>query len=147
MDTVRKKKHVFISNTVRVMANILIVDDEEMDRLLGRTFLEDAGHTPVFASDGDSALRVYEANDIDVVVTDLSMPNLDGLQLIQRLLEMDPDARIIAVSGAADKLGKAEGLGALGALMKPVLPEDLVTAVQKALDREGEDVWGGGADL
>ena len=124
------------------MANILIVDDEEMDRLLGRTFLEDAGHTPFFASDGDSALRVYEANDIDVVVTDLSMPNLDGLQLIQRLLEMDPDAAVIAVSGAEEKLGKAEGLGAQGALLKPVLPEELVTAVQEALDRLDGDAWG-----
>ena len=96
------------------MANILIVDDDEMDRLLERRFLEDAGHTPFFASDGESELRVYQANDIDVVVTDMRMPNVDGQELIQRLLEIDPKAAIIAVSGTATELDKAEGVGRSG---------------------------------
>ena len=65
------------------MANVLIVDDEEMDRLLERTMVEDAGHTPFFANDGEVALKVYEEHDIDVVITDLRMPNVDGLRLIQ----------------------------------------------------------------
>ena len=127
------------------MANILIVDDDEMDRLLERTFLEDAGHTPFFASGGEAALRVYQANDIDVVVTDMRMPNVDGQELIQRLLEIDPQAAIIAVSGTATELGKAEGVGALDSIVKPIHPDELVSAIEEALNREGReggDVWG-----
>ncbi len=100
------------------MANLLIVDDVEMDRLLETRIVEDAGHAPCFAKDGEAALRVYQENDIDVVITDLRMPNVDGLQLIQDLLAHDPRAAIIAVSGAADQLEKAEKCGALAALEK-----------------------------
>ena len=125
------------------MANILIVDDNEMDRLLERTFLEDAGHTPFFAADGEAALRVYQDNDIDVVVTDLRMPNVDGLQLIKRLLEINPNVPVIAVSGhAAGQLDEAEALGALSRLVKPVQPDALVNAVQEALEAAGKDIWG-----
>jgi two-component system response regulator YesN len=126
------------------MANILIVVDDEMDRLLERTFLEDAGHTPFFASDGEAALRVYQTNDIDVVVTDLRMPHVDGLELIRQLLEINPAVKIIAVSGAAaDQLGEAEAEGALSGLIKPVQPDQLVQAVQEALDGSGgSDAWG-----
>ncbi len=138
------------------MANILIVDDEEMDRLLERTFLEDAGHTPFFAPDGEVALRVYQENDIDVVVTDLRMPNLNGLDLIRQLLEINPKVAVIAVSGvSADRLGEAEEFGAMSGLMKPVRRDQLVEAVEEALaavgkDQDGDsvegdedgDVWG-----
>jgi two-component system response regulator YesN len=115
-----------------------------MDRLLERTFLEDAGHTPFFASDGEAALRVYQTNDIDVVVTDLRMPHVDGLELIRQLLEINPAVKIIAVSGAAaDQLGEAEAEGALSGLIKPVQPDQLVQAVQEALDGSGgSDAWG-----
>ena len=134
---------MFVASPVCAMANILIVDDEEMDRLLERTCLEDAGHTPFFASDGEAALQVYEDNDIDVVVTDLRMPNLDGLQLIQQLLEINPGAAVIAVSGAAvDQLGEAEAVTALSGLVTPIQPDQLVEAVQEALDTLDQDVWG-----
>ncbi len=138
------------------MANVLIVDDEEMDRLLERALVEDAGHTPFFANDGEAAMKVYEENDIDIVITDLRMPKLDGLRLIQNLLEKDPNAAIIAVSGAAsDQLAKAEEYGAIAALIKPVKPEELMDTLQEVaanLSKEqdlGEgdlgvgDLWGG----
>ena len=128
------------------MANILIVDDEEMDRLLGRRIVEDAGHTPFFAHDGVAALKIYEENDIAVVITDLRMPNVDGLRLIKDLLAHDSDAAIIAVSGVAHQLEKAEEYGAIAALAKPVEPEALVETVQEVLDNltTGDDVWGSG---
>ena len=131
------------------MANLLIVDDVEMDRLLETRIVEDAGHAPFFAKDGEDALRVYQENDIDVVITDLRMPNVDGLQLIQDLLAHDPRAAIIAVSGAADQLEKAEKCGAFAALEKPVVPEVLLETVHEILENLnkplfGGDVWGGG---
>ena len=134
------------------MAKVLIVDDEEMDRLLERRIIEDAGHTPYFANDGEAALEVYKENDIAVVITDLRMPNVDGLRLIRDLLAHDSSAAIIAVSGAADQLEKAEEYGALSALIKPVEPEELVETVQEALEnlakgKDAGDLWGGAGRL
>ncbi len=128
------------------MANVLIVDDEEMDRLLERRIVEDAGHTPFFANDGEAALKIYKENDIAVVITDLRMPNVDGLQLIRELLALDAGAAIIAVSGAADQLEMAEEYGALSALIKPVERDKLIETVQEALENlpRGDDAWGSG---
>ncbi len=132
------------------MASVLIVDDEEMDRFLESTVVEDAGHKPYFAGDGEAALKVYEEHDIDVVVTDLQMPNVDGLRLIQELLGKHPNAAIIAVSGAASsKLPFAIQYGAVAALEKPVDPQDLMDAIQEVITNRGNvpsdasDVWGG----
>ena len=127
------------------MANVLIVDDEEMDRLLERTIVEDAGHTPFFANDGQAALKVYEENKIDVVITDLRMPKVNGLRLIQDLLAKHPNAAIIAVSGAAShQLDTAEEYGALAGLIKPVEPEALMDTLQEAVANlaKGGDMWG-----
>ena len=118
------------------MANVLIVDDEEMDRLLERRIVEDAGHTPFFANDGEAALKVYEENKIDVVITDLRMPKVDGLRLIQDLLEKHPNAAIIAVSGAAsDQLDMAEEFGALAGIIKPIQPEALMDTLEEVLSK------------
>ncbi len=127
------------------MARILIVDDEEMDRVMERSMLDGLGHTLLFASDGDVALSVYEKEEVDLVITDLAMPELNGLRLIQEIMEYDPDARIIAVSGAsADQLHLAEDMGALCTLFKPLDYGELVAAVTQALkDRESRrDPWG-----
>ena len=132
------------------MANVLIVDDEEMDRLLERRIIEDAGHTPFFAGDGEAAMTMYKENDIDVVITDLRMPKVDGLSLIRGLLAHDPEVAIIAVSSLAQHLEKAVEYGAIAGLVKPVEPQDLVEAVEEILGKPPEagsaahDPWGSG---
>jgi CheY-like chemotaxis protein len=127
------------------MAHILIVDDEEMDRLLGRTVLEDAGHLLLYAPDGEVALRAYQNNDIDLVITDLAMPNLDGLRLIEQIRAEDDRALIIAVSGvSADQLEWAVSLGASRTLQKPYAPPELLEAVTQTLDPSvppPDDLW------
>jgi CheY-like chemotaxis protein len=115
------------------MANVLIVDDEEMDRLLESRIIEQAGHTPFFAGDGEAAMQMYEENDIALVITDLRMPKVDGLSLIRRIIARDPQARIIAVSGLAQHLEAAEKSGAIAGLVKPVTPEALIETVQEVL--------------
>jgi len=139
------------------MANVLIVDDEEMDRFLGSRIVEDAGHTPFFAGDGEVALTMYKEHDIALVITDLRMPKVDGLSLIKAILAVNPDASIIAVSGLAQHLDKAEALGAVAGLVKPVRPEDLIETIQNILGdlppssspspgagSAGNDPWGSG---
>ena len=69
------------------MARILVVDDEEMDRVLNRTILENAGHYLLFAANGETALRMCRVEDVELVVTDLAMPDFNGLRFIRELRE------------------------------------------------------------
>lgn len=127
------------------MAKILIADDEEMDRVFLDQVLGPAGHKLFFAPDGKVALRSYQENEIDVVIADLVMPELGGLQLIEELTTKDPFAVIIAVSGAApEHLKTALNLGAFVTLEKPLDPKDLVEAVADAVRRREQiaDPWG-----
>ena len=117
------------------MAHILIVDDEEGDRLFGRAALERAGHELLFASSGDVALRAFQRNDIDLVITDLVMPNTNGILLIEQILAEDDGALIIAVSGVSpEQLERAEALGARRTLRKPYSAAELVRIVTETLD-------------
>jgi len=117
------------------MGRILIVDDEESDRVLERSILERAGHTLFSASDGEAALEAYRTHVIELVITDLYMPRLNGLRLIRQLKAQDPRVAVIAISGiAADQLDLAEDLGAIRTLSKPVDPEALLEAVAAALE-------------
>ena len=116
------------------MARILIVDDEEMDRLVGRSTLEDLGHELLFAPDGEVALMIYQSQHVDVVITDLAMPQLNGFRLIREILAADSSARIIAVTGVSpEMLPTAEELGAVYTMHKPIDPQELVQAVDEAL--------------
>ncbi len=81
------------------MARILIVDDDEADRIVLGTILKRAGHETHFAADGDEALKEYRAQAIEIVVTDLQMPKVHGLELITLLRDLSPRPAIIAVSG------------------------------------------------
>ena len=127
------------------MARILIADDEEMDRVFLDSVLGPAGHELFFAPEGQSALTSYRTHEIDVVIADLVMPELNGLQLIDEILRLDPAACIVAVSGTApEHLETAEEMGALASLEKPLDPRELLELVQEAL-REREkraDPWG-----
>lgn len=122
------------------MARILVVDDDEMERLLGRTILEGVGHELHFAKDGADAMRIFRTEDIDVVVTDLNMPRIDGLRLITEMREFDDRIPVVVVSGTeSDQLERAQDLGAVETLFKPVDPQKLIDAVANALARARDD--------
>ena len=120
------------------MARILIVDDEEMDRVLLAEVLQRAGHEPLFAPNGQAAHRIWKKSAIDLVVTDIVMPELNGLELLEALKEEDPWVRVIAISGiTAKKLNEAAQSGALAILTKPVDPEGLLREISRALSGSG----------
>ena len=127
------------------MAKILVVDDEEIDRVFERAVLESAGHELFYAQDGASALKICKETAIDVVVTDLAMPDFNGLRLIKELRTEGVGVPIIAVSGwAADQLDLAEDYGANVALVKPLDGRDLIQAVEDMLEdptRDKGDPW------
>ena len=120
------------------MASVLIVEDEQSDRIILGSILEGVGHDVYFASGGEKALKVYTGRSIDVIVTDLQMPHVDGLELIVALQALFPDVAIIVVSGKGPELlAAAMDKGALVAFSKPVDPRELLAAiVQAASDRE-----------
>ena len=114
------------------MARVLMVDDDEMERVYAAEVLRWGGHDPVFAPDGEVALQVLEQGDIDVVVTDLAMPKLDGMSLIREIRKVHPRIPIVAISGvSSDQLKKAAELGAGETFAKPWDPRALVEAVDR----------------
>ncbi len=115
------------------MARVLIVDDDEQDRLLERHILESAGHELYFAKSGAEAMRLFMRKIPEVVVTDLQMPDGDDIELIEALVGMYPDVQIIAVTGAVPELlSTAKMIGARTTLQKPVSPRTLLDAVAEA---------------
>ena len=116
------------------MARILIVDDEEGDRLILEAILSRAGHEIYFAENGEEALRQYQLKGVDVVITDLQMPEVHGFELITVLRDFSPPPSVIAISGTGSfQLHMAEALGAKATIAKPVDPELLTDAVDRAL--------------
>jgi DNA-binding NtrC family response regulator len=120
------------------MARVLVIDDEEQVRTLIREVLEGAGHEVMEAGNGREAMKLYEANPTNVVITDLVMPEQDGLEIIRELRRRFPAVKIIAVSGAQQKLNLdllyvAEKLGALRTMEKPFDIRKLVALVEELL--------------
>jgi CheY-like chemotaxis protein len=102
--------------------------------LIVEAILERAGHEIVFAQNGEEALQQFQATAIDLVVTDLHLPEVHGFELITVLRDVDPRPAVIAVSGTGQfQLHMAEALGAKWTIAKPVDPELLLKAVEGAL--------------
>jgi len=115
------------------VARVLIVEDEQTDRLILAGIVEGMGHEVYFASDGEQAFKTYMRMSIDVVVTDLLMPHVDGLEFIDELKTLFPEAPVIAVSGKGPELlAEAKKKGACATLSKPVDPDKLRKAIAKA---------------
>ena len=115
------------------MARVLVVDDEWSERLILEQYLARAGHHVYFASDGEEGLGSYLKNNIEIIITDIYMPHVDGLEFIGALSEMFPETPVIAVSGSgAGLLEAARLLGAFAVLTKPVDPEELFNTIAKA---------------
>ena len=126
------------------MARILLVDDDEAIRgILART-LTAAGHEVEEAWNGDVALAAYRRQASDLVITDLVMPEKDGLQMIMELRRLDPAVKIIAMSGGGRTLGQAQLylesaklFGALHIMAKPFTAATLMKAVAAVLPPPG----------
>lgn len=120
------------------MATVLVIDDNEDLRDTLVAVLEDEGYTTLIAVDGASGVRVFKESRPDLVITDLVMPKSNGLDTIRGIKEIDPSARIIAMSGGSlisqdYYLDVAATLGAMQVLPKPFEVEDLIRAVSECL--------------
>jgi CheY-like chemotaxis protein len=120
------------------MATILIVDDEEALQAVMKATLERAGHRTVAAKNGGDALAILDGITFDLIITDLIMPEVDGLEFIRYLRQTNRRTKVLAVSGGSCRLptnylSVAVVFGADETLEKPFRPSDLAAAVDRLL--------------
>ncbi len=115
------------------MAKILVVDDAQFVRVRYRKLLGEEGHEVVEANDGQQALELYEKEGPDLVLMDITMPVMDGLEALEKIREQDSDARIVMSSamGQERMVIKAIQSGARDFIVKPFEPETILEAVEK----------------
>ncbi len=125
------------------MAKVLIVDDDVAVQATIRLLLERAGHSVVVASDGQKGLAIFEAGKFDLLLLDIFMPGMDGLETMRLIRQRQPLLPIIVISGrpiasdpaaGPDFLAMATKLGAVCSLQKPFKPAALLAAVADCLD-------------
>lgn len=117
-------------------ARILIVDDARFMRRLLRYMLTGAGYSEIMeASDGEEAIRQFQEHRPDLVLLDITMPGMPGMEVLTRLLEIAPGTRIIICSaiGQETVIEKAKQAGACGFIHKPFVLDELLEAVTRAL--------------
>jgi len=120
------------------LSKILLVDDDEQVRTMLRLTLEREGHEVVEAADGQVALALFHDHEIDLVVTDILMPEKEGIELIMDLKAIDRNLDIIAISGGgrmdpAEYLNWARRFGVKHTFVKPVARQELLGAVDSLL--------------
>jgi CheY-like chemotaxis protein len=121
------------------MARILLIDDDAVARGMLKKLLEDAGHHVQEGADGAVGMKLFREDPADVVITDIVMPEKEGIETIIELRREFPDVKIIAVSGGGDRLSSdsclrtAEVAGASRILAKPLNVSDLLSSVDELL--------------
>ena len=120
------------------MPHIIIIDDDNDIRAILKAMLEDAGHEVDEASDGHKGIELCRRRSPDVVITDILMPEMDGIELIRLLKKEFPAVGILAISGggriSADHYLKLAGnLGAVRELSKPFSRQALITEIDTLL--------------
>ncbi|NQV48681.1 MAG: response regulator [Rhodospirillaceae bacterium] len=130
--------------TISRDTKILIIDDDEQIREMLRDILEEiTGHPIDEAMNGVEGLAAFESNPVDLVITDILMPDMDGIEMIIQMRRKYPDIKIIAISGGGrarqmDFLKIAVKAGALRILPKPFTPKRLLEIVTELLETSTE---------
>ena len=123
------------------MANILTVDDQLVIRRLLSTTLSSAKHEVHSCEDGMSAITFARKNKVDLVITDLNMPNISGDSLVRKLRSLEAYQNtpilVLTTESSEEKKQKLRDLGADGWIQKPFNPERLMKAVDRMLDKFG----------
>lgn len=120
------------------MAKILVIDDDVIVRETLTQILEDLGHLVLIAEDGKAGVAAFRADRPDLVITDIIMPEQEGIQTITEIRGLAPEAKIIAISGGGrigntDFLKIARHIGANDVIAKPFDPDDLASRVAACL--------------
>jgi DNA-binding NtrC family response regulator len=125
------------------MASVLVIDDEVAIRNLLRRALEKQGYEVLDAADGKEGINIFRANPTDLVITDIVMPNQEGMETIQELKQDFPQLKIIAISGGGSAkhglyLNLAKGFGATSVYDKPIKMDKFLKETKEFLDTREE---------
>ncbi len=117
--------------------SILLVDDEETIIASLRTVLENKGYTVHTAQDGTKGLQVFEEKDPDLIITDLMLNGVNGIDLLKRVKKVKPHVMVIVITGYGklDSAIEALKLGAMDYLLKPVKNKELLLRIANCFDR------------
>lgn len=117
------------------MKNILLVEDEEVSRLFLSQFVSkvSADVTVIEACDGVEALRKFKENKIDLVITDIRMPNSDGCDLIFKIRQIDKEVPIIIESAHSEDFEECGDVSVDDIIVKPIRPADFKKVLDKYL--------------
>jgi CheY-like chemotaxis protein len=120
------------------MSRILVVDDDDAFRSMLRRTLQRLEHHVIEAADGEEAIEKLAAGIFDLVITDIIMPNVEGIETIRTLRRTYPDLKVIAMSGGGRAsnevyLNVAKAFGAFRVLSKPFTNDQLLAAINEAL--------------
>ena len=120
-------------------AKILVIDDDSGVRQVVCKALSTVGYESVEAADGRDGFNAFARGGVDLVITDVIMPDQEGMETIEQIREVDPDVPIIAISGSCTEefspLHDARLMGASHTMGKPFQMEDLLSAVRHLLRR------------
>ena len=129
------------------LSRILVIDDDPAVRMTIKLVLERDGHSVELATDGLAGMKVIKAGGIDLLIVDIFMPGMDGIETIREVRKHQPDLPAIVISGtslgglrepglqAPDFLAMAVKLGAVRSIQKPFKPRDIAGAVRQCLGR------------
>lgn len=119
-------------------ATVLVVDDSADTRTLVRAVLERAGHAVRTAASGVEAVQAYRQERADLCVVDLSMPQMDGMDVLRELRSIDPTVQVMMLTahGTIERAVEAMRAGAIDFLTKPVDPDHLLARIERALQVE-----------
>ena len=114
-------------------ARVLVVEDDEDNRELMGEVLQDAGYEVVLAANGAAGLRTLAEHSIDLLVTDIGMPGMGGLEVARAAKEIAPTVPVVVVTGYAERedIAKARGHEVDAVLVKPVDPDALTSLVDQ----------------
>ncbi|MBW2174648.1 MAG: response regulator, partial [Deltaproteobacteria bacterium] len=133
------------------MSKILVIDDEESIRRLLKIALTHKGHEVETAEDGEKGIKTFKETKPSIVFTDLKMPGMDGLEVLKEIRQIEPDARVIVITGHGDMTSaiKALQLEASDFINKPITDEALEVAIKRAeyILRLKEEIRGYTGDL
>jgi DNA-binding NtrC family response regulator len=119
------------------MKKVIIVDDESSSRAILKKIISDADYSVTLASSGEEALKKISASKYDIMLTDLNMPAMNGIELTEKALQLEPDMIVILITayGSIRTAVEAIRLGAFDFLSKPVNKEELLLIINRGIEK------------
>lgn len=121
------------------MKTVLIVDDDPKMLDLIKHYLRNEQLNILSAMDGEEGMTLFDDNPVDLIILDIFMPNMDGIQIIMEVKQKQPSSKILVISGGGEFTGleylkQAKALGAAEALVKPFSQQDFLNTINNMLN-------------